>query len=92
MLELIGLIALVVVGGLVLTVLGLVVGLLKVVFKVALIPVWLGLAAIKWLVLIVLCLVGVLVCGPIVVGLGLLALLPIAILGMMVWAAVAVVT
>lgn len=77
------------VGAVVVGVLMLLTGLLKVVFKLALLPLVLGLKALVFVVLFVLALVVV---GPVVLGLGLLLLLPLLILGGLVWAGVAIVT
>jgi hypothetical protein len=88
MLELLGILGIVVVGGLVLGVVALVAGLLKILLKVALIPVWLGVTAVKGLVWILVGGIGLLILGPVVLGVGLVVLIPLLILGGLVWAGV----
>ena len=89
MLELFGIIALLVVGAVVVGVVGLVLGLLKLIFKIALIPVAL---LFKGLALVLGGMVVLFVVGPLVLGIGLVALIPLLLLGAMIWAGVALVT
>jgi hypothetical protein len=85
MFELLGLVALVAVGAVLFGALALIVGLLKVVFKVALIPVWIGLAALKGIVLLVAGVLALVLVGPVVLGVGLVLLVPLLLLGGLVW-------
>jgi len=88
MLELLGLLAVVIVGGVLLGVFALVAGMLKLLVKVALIPVWLGLTAAKGLLWVVVGGISLLILGPVVLGVGLVVLIPLLILGGLVWAGV----
>ena len=89
MFELFGIIALLVVGAVVVGVVGVVLGLLKLVLKIALFPVVL---LFKGFALLIGALVVLFVVGPLVFGIGLVVLIPLLILGAMVWAGVALVT
>ena len=89
MFEFFGIIALIVVGIVVVGVIGLVAGLLKLVLKIALIPLVL---LFKGVALFLGALVVLFVVGPLVFGIGLVVLIPLLILGAMVWAGVALVT
>jgi hypothetical protein len=90
MFELLGLVALVAVGAVIFGAVALIVGLLKVVFKVALIPVWIGLAAVKGIVLLVAGVLALVLVGPVVLGVGLVLLVPLLLLGGLVWLGVTV--
>lgn len=89
MFELFGIVALVLVGAVVVGVIALVAGLLKLVLKIALIPVVL---LFKGVGLLLGALVVLFVVGPLVFGIGLVVLIPLLILGAMIWAGVALVT
>lgn len=89
MFELLGILALVAVGAVVLGVLALVAGLIKLVLKIALIPLALLL---KGFGLLLGALVVLVVVGPLVFGIGLVILLPLLLLGAVIWAGVALVT
>ena len=89
MFELFGIIALIVVGVVVVGVIALVAGLIKLVLKIALIPVVL---LFKGAALLLGAFVVLFVVGPLVFGIGLVILIPLLILGAMVWAGVALVT
>jgi hypothetical protein len=89
MLELFGIIALIVVGGVVFGVIALALGLLKLVLKIALIPLAL---LFKGLILVLGALVVLFVVGPLVFGIGLVVLLPLLLLGGVIWAGVSLVT
>ena len=89
MFELLGLLALIAVGAAVFGVIAIVVGLLKLVFKIALFPVALLFKGIFWLVGAVILL---LVAGPLVLGIGLVVLIPLLLLGSLIWAGFALVT
>ncbi len=87
MFELFGILALIAVGAVVFGVIAIVFGLLKLVLKIALIPLAL---LFKGLALLIGALVVLFVVGPLVFGIGLVVLIPLLILGAMVWAGVAV--
>lgn len=89
MLELLGILALVAVGAVVLGILAVVIGLIKLALKIALIPLALLL---KGLGLLLGALVVLVVVGPLVFGIGLVILLPLLLLGAVIWAGVALVT
>ena len=89
MFELFGIIALVVVGAVVVGVIGLIAGVVKLALKIALIPLVL---LFKGVGLLLGALVVLFVVGPLVFGIGLVVLIPLLILGAMVWAGVALVT
>ena len=89
MFELFGILALIAVGAVVFGVVAIVGGLLKLVLKIALIPMVL---LVKGVGLLIGALVVLLVVGPLVFGIGLVVLIPLLILGAMVWAGVALVT
>ncbi len=89
MFEFFGIIALLAVGAVVVGVIAIVAGLLKLVFKIALIPVVL---LFKGVGLLLGALVVLFVVGPLVFGIGLVVLIPVLILGAMIWAGVALVT
>ena len=89
MFELFGIIALIVVGVVVVGVIALVAGLIKLVLKIALIPLVL---LFKGTALLLGAFVVLFVVGPLVFGIGLVILIPLLILGAMVWAGVALVT
>ncbi len=89
MFELFGIVALIAVGAVVVGVIGLVAGLLKLVLKITLIPMVL---LFKGLGLLLGALVVLFVVGPLVFGIGLLVLIPLLILGGMIWAGFALVT
>jgi hypothetical protein len=89
MFELMGVIALIFVGLVVFGVIALIAGLLKLVLKIALIPVVL---LVKGLALVLGALVVLFVVGPLVLGVGLVVLIPLLLLGGVIWAGVALVT
>ena len=89
MLELLAILTLLFVGAIVVGVIALFAGLIKFTFKLALLPVVLGLKA---LVFVIGFLIALVVVGPVVLVLGLLFLIPILFLGGLVWAGVAVFT
>ena len=89
MFELMGILALVFVGAIVFGVIALVAGLLKLVLKITLIPLVL---LFKGLGLLLGGLVVFLVAGPLVLGIGLVVLIPLLLIGGVIWAGVALVT
>jgi hypothetical protein len=89
MLEALAVLTLLFVGAVVVGVLVLLAGVLKFVFKLALLPVVLGLKALFFLIAFV---VALAVLGPVVLIVGGLLLIPLLILGGLVWAGVAIVT
>lgn len=89
MFELMGILALVFVGFVVFGVVALVAGLLKFVLKIALIPMVL---LFKGLGLFLGALVVLVVAGPVVLGIGLVVLIPLLLIGGVVWAGFALVT
>jgi hypothetical protein len=89
MLEVLAILTLLVVGAIVFGVFALLAGLLKFTFKLALLPIVLGLKALVFVIGFVIALVVV---GPVVLVLGLVLLIPLLILGGIVWAGIAVVT
>lgn len=89
MLELLAVLTLLFVGAIVVGVIMLLAGLFKITIKLALLPVVLGLKALVFVIGFVVALVVV---GPVVLALGLVLLIPLLILGGIVWAGIAVVT
>ena len=89
MFELMGILALVFVGAIVFGVIALVAGLLKLVLKITLIPLVL---LFKGLGLLLGGLVVFLVAGPLVLGIGLVVLIPLLLIGGVIWAGFALVT
>jgi hypothetical protein len=89
MLEALAILTLLFVGAVVVGVIALLAGLAKFTFKLALLPVMLGLKALVFVIGFVIVLVVV---GPVVLVLGLVLLIPLLILGGLVWAGVAVFT
>ncbi len=89
MLEVLAILTLLCVGAVVLGVFVLLAGFLKVVLKLALLPIILGLKALVFMIGFVLALA---VLGPVVLLVGALLLIPVLILGGIVWAGVAIVT
>jgi hypothetical protein len=89
MLEALAVFTLLVVGAVVVGLLMLLAGLFKVVFKLALLPIVLGLKALLFVIAFVIALVVV---GPVVLVVGALLLIPLLFLGGLIWAGVAVVT
>jgi hypothetical protein len=89
MLEALAVLALLFVGAIVVGVIALLAGLIKFTFKLALLPIVLGLKALAFIVGFVIALVVV---GPVVLVVGLVLLIPLLILGGLVWAGIAVVT
>ena len=87
MLEVLAILTLLVVGAIVFGVIALLAGLVKFTVKLALLPVVLGLKALFFVIGFVIALVVV---GPVVLVLGLVLLIPLLILGGLVWAGVAV--
>ena len=89
MLEVLAFLALLAVGAIFFGVIAMLAGLIKFTFKLALLPVVLGLKALVFVIGFVIALVVV---GPVVLVLGLVLLVPLLILGGLVWAGIAVVT
>jgi hypothetical protein len=89
MLEALAIFTLLVVGAVVVGILMLLAGLFKLVFKLALLPIVLGLKALLFVIAFVIALVVV---GPVVLVVGALLLIPLLFLGGLIWAGVAVVT
>lgn len=89
MLELLAVLTLLLVGAVVVGMIMLLAGLFKLTIKLALLPVVLGLKALVFVIGFVIALVVV---GPVVLALGLVLLVPLLILGGIVWAGIAVVT
>ena len=89
MFELFGILALIAVGLVVFGVIAIVGGLLKLVLKIALIPIAL---LFKGFFFVLGALVVLFVVGPLVFGIGLVVLIPLLLLGAVVWAGVALVT
>ena len=89
MLEVLAILMLLFVGAIVIGVIALLAGLIKFTLKLALLPVVLGLKALVFVIGFVIALVVV---GPVVLALGLVLLIPLLILGGVVWAGVAVFT
>ena len=89
MLELLAVLTLLFVGAVVVGMIMLLAGLFKFTIKLALLPVVLGLKALVFVIGFVIALVVV---GPVVLALGLVLLVPLLILGGIVWAGIAVVT
>ena len=87
MLEFLALLALLFVGAVVIGVLVLVAGFLKFVLKLALLPIVLGLKALVFVIGFVIALA---VAGPVVLLVGALLLVPLLILGGIIWAGSAV--
>lgn len=92
MVEIAGLLTLLVFGAVIVGAAALVFGLLKLAFKLVLLPVWIGLALVKWIVLIGLGVVATMVVGPVVVGLLAVLAIPVLVIGGLIWAGVALVT
>jgi hypothetical protein len=89
MLEVLAILTLFVVGSIVIGVIALLAGILKLTFKLALLPIVLGLKALVFVIGFVIALAVV---GPVVLALGIVLLVPLLILGGIVWAGIAVVT
>ncbi len=89
MLEALAVLTLLFVGAVVIGVIVLLAGVLKFFFKLALLPIVLGLKALVFVIGFVIALV---VLGPVVLLVGALLLIPLLILGGLVWAGVAVFT
>ena len=89
MLEVLAVLMLLFVGALVVGMIMLLAGLLKFTIKLAPLPVVLGLKALVFVIGFVIALVVV---GPVVLAIGLVLLIPLLILGGIVWAGIAVVT
>ena len=89
MLEVFTILTLLFVGAVVVGVIALLAGLIKFTVKLALLPVVLGLKALVFVIGFVIALVVV---GPVVLALGLVLLVPLLILGGLIWAGIAVVT
>jgi hypothetical protein len=89
MLEVLAILTLLAVGAVVFGVIALLAGLIKFTFKLALLPVVVGFKALVFVIGFVIALVVV---GPVVLVLGLVLLIPLLILGGLVWAGVAVFT
>lgn len=91
MVEIAGLLTLLVFGIVIVGVAALVVGLLKLAFKLVLLPVWIGLALVKWVLLIGLGIAAAVVVGPVVVALLAVLAVPVLVIGGLIWAGVALV-
>ena len=89
MLEVFAILTMLFVGAVVLGVVVLLAGFLKIVLKLALLPLVLGIKALVFVIGFVIVLVVV---GPVVLVVGALLLIPLLILGGIVWAGVAIVT
>ena len=89
MLEVLAVLTLLFVGAVVVGMIMLLAGLFKVTVKLALLPLVLGLKALVFVIGFVIALVVV---GPVVLALGLVLLIPLLILGGIIWAGIAVVT
>ena len=89
MLEVLAILTLLFVGAIVVGVIALLAGLLKFTFKLALLPIVPGLKALVFVIGFVIALVVV---GPVVLIVGALLLIPLLILGGIVWAGIAIVT
>jgi len=89
MLEVLAVLMLLFVGAVVVGMIMLLAGLFKFTIKLALLPVVFGLKALVFVIGFVIALVVV---GPVVLALGLVLLIPLLILGGIVWAGIAVVT
>jgi len=89
MLEVLAVLTLLFVGVVVVGVIVLLAGLFKLVLKLALLPLVLGLKALVFIVGFVIALVVV---GPVVLAIGLVLLVPLLIVGGIIWAGIAVVT
>jgi len=89
MLEVLAILTLLAVGAVVFGVIAMLAGLIKFTVKLALLPVVLGLKALVFVIGFVIALVVV---GPVVLVLGLVLLIPLLILGGIIWAGIAVVT
>ena len=89
MFEALAVLTLLFVGAVVVGLLLLLAGILKFVFKIALLPIVLGLKALFFVIAFV---VALAVLGPVVLIVGGLLLIPLLILGGLVWAGVALVT
>lgn len=89
MLEILAVLTLLFVGAVVVGMIMLLAGLFKLTIKLALLPIVLGLKALVFVIGFVIALVVV---GPVVLVFGLVLLVPLLILGGIVWAGIAVVT
>ncbi len=89
MLEILAVLTLLFVGAIVVGMIMLLAGLFKLTIKLALLPIVLGLKALVFVIGFVIALVVV---GPVVLAFGLVLLVPLLILGGIVWAGIAVVT
>ena len=89
MLEVLAILTLLFVGAIVVGVIALFAGLIKFTFKLALLPIVLGLKSLAFIIGFVIALIVV---GPVVLVLGLVLLIPLLVLGGLVWAGVAVFT
>lgn len=89
MLEGLAILTLLFVGAVVVGVMVLLAGIVKLVFKLALLPIVLGLKA---LVFVIGCVIALAVVGPVVLLVGGLLLIPLLILGGLIWAGVAIAT
>ena len=92
MFEIAGLLTLLVVGAVLVGAAALVIGLLKLAFKLVLLPVWIGLALVKWVLLIGLGIAAAVVVGPVVVALLAVLAVPVLVIGGLIWAGVALVS
>jgi hypothetical protein len=89
MLEALAILTLLFVGAVVVGVIALLFGIIKFTFKLALLPIVLGIKALVFAIGFIIALV---VLGPVVLALGLVLLIPLLILGGLIWAGVAIVT
>ncbi|MCG6963349.1 MAG: hypothetical protein LJE95_08795 [Acidobacteria bacterium] len=90
MFEAMGILALLVVGGAIVGAVALIIGLLKVAFKLLILPLSLVAFTLKGLLMLVLGVIALLVVGPVVLGVGLVFLLPLLLIGGLIWGAVKV--
>ena len=89
MFEVLAILALLFIGAVVVGVIALLAGLIKFTVKLALLPIVLG---IKALVFVIGFIIALVVVGPVVLALALVLLIPLLLLGGLVWAGVAIVT
>ena len=89
MLEFLAFLMLLFVGAVIVGVVAMLAGVLKLVFKLALLPIVLGLKALVFVIGFVIALA---VLGPVVLLVGALLLIPLLILGGLIWAGVAIAT
>jgi hypothetical protein len=89
MFEVLAILTLLFIGAVVVGVIALLAGLIKFTVKLALLPIVLGIKALVFMIGFIIALVVV---GPVILALGLVLLIPLLILGGLVWAGAAIVT